>query len=115
VHGELWLLPTGLIRRRLNLTESRQHGLGPTVTPPLPQADPAEFDVATVLAAHPTNKALSFDDIRQARLVKGVTTHALRLAMRAGARHKLLWLARDPAYEVLSAALPPVLGSRLLA
>ncbi|MGN9893802.1 hypothetical protein [Micromonospora sp. L31] len=114
VHGELWLSPVGLIRRRLSWSESKSHGLGPTVGTPLPESALGSFDLATLLAEHPTNKVIYFDAVVAARLVKGRTSDALRLAMSDGDRHKLLWLRRDRAYEILSNSLPAALGDRLL-
>jgi hypothetical protein len=113
VHGELWLSPVSLIRRRLSWSESRSHGLGPTVRAPLPQAELNSSDLAAIVAEHPTNKVIHFDEVATARLAKGVNAHALRLAMRDGQRHKLLWLARDPAYEILWVSLRSTLGDRL--
>jgi hypothetical protein len=112
-HGELWLTSTGLIRRRLSLQATRAHGLGPTVAEPLERADVAAFDLDGLLAQHPTNKVIAFSDIAHARLVRGLTTHGLRLRTLDGRRHKLLWLARDPAYRILSKALATTLGERL--
>lgn len=113
IHGELWLTPTGLLRRRLSLDESRSNGFGPTVTEPLERADVAGFDLERLLAEQPTNKAILFAEVSHARLVRGVTAHGLRLRMRDGERHKLLWLTRDPAYRILSEALQAALGDRL--
>ncbi|MGI5175923.1 hypothetical protein ACQEVZ_06280 [Dactylosporangium sp. CA-152071] len=112
-HGELWLTSTGLMRRRLSLEATRAHGLGPTVAEPLERADIAAFDLDRLLAEHPTNKVIAFSDVAHARLVRGVTAHGLRLRMVDGRRHKLLWLTRDPAYQVLSTALAATLGQRL--
>jgi hypothetical protein len=113
IHGELWLTSTGLIRRRLSLQASRANGLGPTVAEPLERADIAAFDLDRLLAEHPTNKVVAFSDVAYARLVRGFTTHGLRLRMLDGRRHKLLWLARDPAYQILSKTLDVTLGQRL--
>ncbi|HEY0697947.1 MAG TPA: hypothetical protein VGD43_09070 [Micromonospora sp.] len=114
VHGELWLSPVGLFRRRLTWSESKSHGLGPTVGIPLPESELSSFDLAVLLAEHPTNKVIYFDAVVTARLIRGRTTDALRLAMSDGNQHKLLWLRRDPAYEILSNSLPVALGDRLL-
>jgi hypothetical protein len=96
------------------MAESKANRLGPTVSAPLPSVDVSEFDSARLLAEHHTNKVLYFDAVSRARLVRGVTAHGLRLTMRDGAHHKLLWLTRDPAYVILAAALPTVLGDRLV-
>ena len=66
IHGELWLTPTGLIRRRLSLEESRAHGLGPTVGQPLERADVSGFDLDRLLAEHSTNKVIAFSDVARA-------------------------------------------------
>ncbi|WP_203911548.1 hypothetical protein [Rhizocola hellebori] len=113
VHGELWLTHTGLIRRRLSWNESASHGFGPTVGTPPPESALSSFDPAALLAEHPTNKVIYFDAVVAARLKQGITTDALRLGMSDGSRHRLLWLRRDPAYEVLSNVLPATLGERL--
>jgi hypothetical protein len=113
VHGELWLLPAVLLRRRLSWAESKQHGLGPTVVEPIARAAASEFELARLLAEHPTNKAVSFDTVARARLVRGITADGLRIVTHDGARHKLLWLPRDPAYDILAATLPTILGDRL--
>jgi hypothetical protein len=114
VHGELWLLPTALVRRRLSMYKSKANSRGPTVGIPLPSVDVSEFDLVQVLAEHPTNKLVFFDVVLRAQLVKGVTANGLRLIMRDGSRHKLLWLTSDPAYEVLAAVLPYHLGDRFV-
>jgi hypothetical protein len=113
VHGELWCSPTGLVRLRLSWRESRAHGIGPTVQAPLPTTTFGPADLRAVLAAHPTNKVIHFQDVAGACLIKGTTTDALELTLRDGGRHKLLWLRRDPAYGVLAEALPVALGDRL--
>jgi hypothetical protein len=64
------------------------------------------------LLEHPTNKVIPFDAVARARLVRGMTTDGLKLTMHDGTRHKLLWLSRDPAYRILGAALPAMLGDR---
>ena len=113
IHGELWLTPTALVRRRLSLEKTGAHGLGPTVGQPLERADVSELDLDRLLAEHPTNKVIAFSDVARARLVRGVTAHGLRVRMLDGRRHKLLWLTRDPAYQILGEALHAALGERL--
>ncbi|MEV4534523.1 hypothetical protein AB0J82_11905 [Asanoa sp. NPDC049518] len=113
IHGELWLTPTGLIRQRLSLEETIAHELGPTVSQPLERAEVTEFDLDGLLAEHPTNKVIAFADVADARLVRGFAAHGLRLRMLDGRRHKLLWLTRDPAYQILDEALHSALGERL--
>ncbi|MFI7214065.1 hypothetical protein [Micromonospora maritima] len=113
VHGELWLLPHLLVRRRLSLRETRAHRNGRTVPHPLPGLPASSLDLDAVAAAHPSNKVLALDGVTEARLHRGILSDRLALTMRDGSRHKLLWLAVDPAYEVLGHALAESLGGRL--
>jgi hypothetical protein len=106
VHGELWLLPTALVRRRLSLADSKANGLGRTVPEPFPTLLAAEVDHSQVLTAHRTNKVIVFDDVVSGTLFRGRTAHGLKLVMANGQRHKLLWLVRDPAFDVLAEVLP---------
>jgi len=112
IHGELWLSTTSLVRRRLSLAVTIANGVGPTVRTPLPEVQLSGLALARLLGGHRTNRFVDFDAVAQARLVKGMTSDALRLTMRDGTRHKFLWLRRDPAYAVLSSTLPVALGGR---
>ncbi|BCY11837.1 hypothetical protein [Actinoplanes sp. L3-i22] len=113
IHGELWLTPWALVRRRLTLAETMSNGYGPTVRLPLPQLDAAWLNPGTILSEHHTNKFILYDSIAAAQLVKGTVSGALRITLHDGTRHKLLWLNNDPAHAVLFAHLPAVLGSRV--
>jgi hypothetical protein len=113
-HGELWLLPDALVRRRLGFAATQANRYGPTVADPLPRDDPAAFDPDDIRAAHRTNKFLPFGTIAKAQLFRGFTAHGLTLATTDGKRHKLLWLTADPAYGILTESLPALLGERLL-
>ncbi|MEV1144171.1 hypothetical protein [Micromonospora sp. NPDC049799] len=113
VHGELWLLPNLLVRRRLTLQQTRAHANGRTVPHPLPEVRAASMPLDEILSAHPTNKVLALDTVVEARLHRGLMTDRLAVTMRDGNRHKLLWLKVDPAYEVLCHALAEPLGQRL--
>jgi hypothetical protein len=113
IHGELWLLPRHLVRRRLTLGETRANKNGRTVPDPLPVVPASSLVQQDIRSAHPTNKVLSLDDVSEARLHRGILSDRLALRMRDGGRHKLLWLKDDPAHEILGAALGQALGSRL--
>ncbi|GAA3285846.1 hypothetical protein Dvina_20665 [Dactylosporangium vinaceum] len=113
IHGELWLAQDRLIRRRLGLGATVRNEYGPTVVAPLPSAPAASFDDEALLAGHPTNRVIRFDEVAAADLVRGLTCGALRVQMRDGRRHKLLWLNRDPAGHFLAGALPVALGGRV--
>jgi hypothetical protein len=54
-----------------------------------------------------------FDEVVSASLFRGRTAHGLKLVMANGQRHKLLWLVRDPAFDVLAEVLPDKIGERL--
>ena len=114
IHGELWLLPEALVRLRLGFAATQANRYGPTVAEPLPERDPAAFRRDDILGAHRTNKFLPFSAIAKAQLFRGFTAHGLALTMNDGKRHKLLWLTADPAYGMLTEALPAMLGERLL-
>jgi hypothetical protein len=117
VHGELWLLPHGLVRSSIGLdgtvANRRRNGIGRTVPDPLPYLPVAAFDHEQIRAAHRTNKVLPYNQVAAAMLFRGRTAHGLKLTMTDGRRHKLLWLTRDPAHAVLSETLPAVLQDRL--
>lgn len=113
IHGELWLLPDGLARRRLTLRETRANGNRRTVPDPLPRIATQSLTPKLAAADHRTNKLLAFRDIATARLHRGALTDRLALTMRDGKQHKLLWLSRDPAHDILDNALGEALGQRL--
>ncbi|MDW4908577.1 hypothetical protein RB628_25370 [Streptomyces sp. ADMS] len=112
IHGELWLLPEGLVRIRSGLltTLVKSGGSGPTPRDPYRLVT---HDAETVLAAHPTNKLIPFAGMGAARLHGGVTTSGLEVVMTDGTRHKLLWASWDPARRLLRERLLPLLGARL--
>lgn len=113
VHGELWLLPTSLVRIRSGLTETVANSLGSSLTAPIP-GHLIGYDPAAVLAGHRTNKVIPFDAVARVRLHGGLTTSALTVSMVDGTRHKFLWLASEPARRLLADRLLPVLGARLI-
>ena len=113
IHGELWLLPTALIRRGLGLAATRANGLGRTVPDPLPQLPANVFDRHAIRAERRTNKVIAFDDVDRAALFQGRAWHGLNLVTKDDHSHKLWWLKEDPAYFVLVEALAAKLGSRL--
>jgi hypothetical protein len=107
IHGELWLLPTALVRRRLDLPTTRANGpLGPTVTDPLIQMPEYTFDTSQLLTAHRTNKVITFAEIDSVRMTRRRTVHGLKIVMKNGQRHRLMWLSRDPASARLADVLP---------
>ena len=112
IHGELWLLPRHLVRRRLTIRETRANTNGRTVPIPLPEVPASSLIQLDIASAHRTNKVLPLDEVAEARLHRGVLTDRLAVKMRDDGRHKLLWLKDDPAHEILGTALERSLGPR---
>ncbi|MET9406292.1 hypothetical protein ABZX90_11060 [Streptomyces sp. NPDC002935] len=104
IHGELWLLPSSLVRRRLGFTATVANSKGPTVVMPLPEADVTAGATALIEAEHRTNKVIPLAGIASARLRRGITADRLTVHMQDGTQHKFLWL---PAYAVLAHELTP--------
>jgi hypothetical protein len=102
VHGELWLLRDGLVRRRLGLWRTLMNGLGPTVAHPLPEHD---LDLDAVRGEHRTNLVLHWSEVASVDLRRGLITSRLRLTTRGGAVHRLLFFRLDPAYAVLKSVI----------
>ena len=112
VHGELWLLPHLLVRRRLGLAATFANGVGPTVPSPAPVVEAWSLDLGAIAAAHRTNVVLALPEVATAVLHSGLATDRLALTMRDGSRHKLLWLHSDPAHHLLAGPLRWALGPR---
>lgn len=112
IHGELWLLPDGLLRVRSGLLTTLVNSGGSGLTPRDPYRLIAH-DPETVLATHPTNKLILFAQMSAARLHGGLATSGLEVAMTDGTHHKLLWTSWDPARRLLRERLLPLLGPRL--
>lgn len=113
IHGELWLLPEGLLRIRSGLMTTLANGYVSAGLKAQEPYRPLTYDPETVLAAHPTNKLIPFAGMAAARLHGGVTTSGMEVAMTDGTRHKLLWATLDPARRLLRERLLPLLGTRL--
>lgn len=105
IHGELWLLPSSLVRRRLGFAATLANRKGPTVVVPLPETDVTAAATARILAEHRTNKVIPLAGIASAHLRHGITADRLTLRMHDETQHKLLWLPTDPAYAVLAQVL----------
>ncbi|MGW3415694.1 hypothetical protein [Streptomyces sp. NPDC000888] len=112
IHGELWLLPTGLMRVRSGLMASVANSLGSGLAAPKP-GHTIVYDPTALLAGHRTNKVIPFDGIERARLHGGITTSGMTVSMTDGTRHKLLWMNSEPARRLLTDRLLPILGDRL--
>jgi hypothetical protein len=105
VHGELWLLPDGLLRPSLDWAASKQHGAKRTVSdvPTTRSFDDAE--ITKLVARNSRNVWVAADQIGSARLRVGATTSRLGLSLADGRTIKLLWLRADQAHVALRDAL----------
>ncbi|HEY4387072.1 MAG TPA: hypothetical protein VGN34_21660 [Ktedonobacteraceae bacterium] len=114
IHGELWLLPTGLLRIPLNLGKTILHGVGPTVDPYQPRW--RSFDektIETLLGLRGT-RWVPHTQLRKAYLHQGVSTDRLLLQLQDQRTVKLLWLPVDGAFEPLQKVLTDWLGNELV-
>ena len=105
--GELWLCPDGLLRRSRGLVSTV---MGPRYRPPLRAFDPSQ--VLELIDADPRNKWITWHQISQATLKRGLIDHSLHLELADGRFEKFLWLGGDGGYDTLAAALPRVLPGR---
>lgn len=117
-HGELWLLPTGLLRATLGWKETldRQQAreetgdrLGPTVSGLTTRAF-APDDLTAVIAADSRNVWIPRERLVAARLHMGRLNTRLLLELDDGTHSKLLWLNADPAFEIVGSVLGEWLG-----
>lgn len=114
IHGELWLLPTGLLRIPLGLLKTTLHSFGPTIN--VRQEQISEFDQQAFhsLIANPRNVWIPREQIRQAYLHHGILTDRLRLVLADGRSVKFLWLPKDGAFQPLQVILQQWIGDNLL-
>jgi hypothetical protein len=116
IHGELWLCPTGLLRRSVGLGTTIRHGTGPTVNPASRSKRTFGLDeIARILEAGRRNRWIAWSEIAQATLKRGLIDHSLHLELGTGHREKLLWLQVDGGYDLLEAALSRALPGRFTA
>ena len=95
IHGELWLMPDGLLRV---CDEAVPRGLDEAE--PRPRA-PEELEH---LRAHARSLWVRADEIVRASVRSGILTSRLTLLLADGRRRKLLWPSSDPAVVVLREA-----------
>ncbi len=105
IHGDLWLLPDGLLRIPTGLAATASHGLLQTVS-----GDPAEREftgpeLGKIASRGGKHLWLQADHIERADIHTGVMTSRVNLWMVDGQRVKLLWFRRDHAERPLSTAL----------
>ncbi|MBA2284340.1 MAG: hypothetical protein H0W02_02550 [Ktedonobacteraceae bacterium] len=114
IHGELWLFPTGLLRVPLDLTVTRQHGMGPTVSQDLPSWSRFDEKTFEALIASKRNRWIPRKQIKKAYLHHGILTDRLRLELVEQRTMKFLWFPWDGAWEPLQIALQEWLGNEFV-
>jgi hypothetical protein len=104
IHGELWLLPNGLLRRPLGLAATIAHGMARTISD---EPEERDFDGVELrrLRGSPKNLWIEASDIGSVDLRQGFITSRLLVHLRDGRRRKLLWLVADPVGVTLRDAL----------
>jgi hypothetical protein len=105
IHGQLWLLPDGLLRVRSSLLTTIGNGVARTVSGELPTREFSEDEIAKLAKKHVTNYWIPSSSIVAASLRRGVTASRLSMRLADGRNVKLLWLPGDPAEGELRSAL----------
>jgi hypothetical protein len=105
IHGELWLLPDGLLRVRSGLGATIRHANQQTVREEPPERPFGEGEIKQLQHQHKTNLWIPADEIVAAGIRNGLLTGRLSLALAGGRRIKLLWLRADSAAAPLKQAL----------
>jgi hypothetical protein len=122
VWGELWLLPDdGLARLSMGLSDTLTAAdlqgfsfRGPTVSSGMANNYGVSAEqLKQRIGEKRSNRWIPFDAIRSARLRRGIMCDRLQVELSDGSKSKLLWLQKDPAYDVLSSLLEQQLGRRL--
>ena len=105
IHGDLWILPNGLLRIRSDLGTTVAHGTSSTVSDhPIKRVFTTE-EIDRLLHEHNTNLWVPADTIVSADIHTGLLTGRLALTLRDGRHLKLLWLRADNASEPIQRAL----------
>jgi hypothetical protein len=105
IHGDLWLLPDGLLRVRSGLGATIRRANERTV---LENGEKRQFGVGEVerlQGEHKSNFWIPADEIGSARIRNGLLSGRLALTLKSGRRVKLMWLRADRASEPLKRAL----------
>lgn len=105
IHGELWLLPDGLLRVRSSLRKTIAHQNRRTVPDAPVVREFEEGELEELRRAHRKNLWIRASEIVSADIHSGLTTSRLSLTLASGRRIKLLWLASDPAAGLLKEGL----------
>jgi hypothetical protein len=115
VHGELWICPDGLLRRRLGLAVTvgralalrryAQDRIWPSMT---------EAERRGIVAHGPGAIWLAWPEISRITLKAGIIDHSLHIQRTDGRRVKFLWPAGDGDFELLETMLRAAVSDRLV-
>lgn len=116
IHGELWLLPDGLLRVPSGLLRSLGDGLiqsgGQQLHGRGARRTFGDGDISAV-SSRPRAYWIRFDEIDAAALRKGIINGRLRVRTRDGDTRKLLWQRTDGVARRLEPVLREQIGGRL--
>ena len=105
IHGELWLLPDGILRVGQGLGKTLEHGVRRTVPREPPSRSFDDQEVDALAASGSRNLWVAAEEIASANLRAGIVTGRLKLWLKDGDTVKFLWLRADRADVALRAAL----------
>jgi hypothetical protein len=105
IHGDLWLLPDGLLRIPTGVAATASHGLLHTVSGDLAEREFTGVELQKIASRGKKNLWLQADHIKRADIHTGVMTSRVNLWMADGQKVKLLWIRGDHAERPLSTAL----------
>lgn len=112
IHGELWVCPEGLLRRRLGLLATIRHGMSPTVEVDKPMRRTfSTAELTAIRAANQRNYWIPWTDIAEAILGDRPGATQLLVTLVGGRQIRLLWVPLDPT-DRIAEALATHLGSR---
>lgn len=114
IHGELWLLPSGLLRRPLGLWKTVLHGTGPTVNQKHWKNWQIVLPMLTTTIADSKNVWVPREHIVKAYLHEGMSADRLKLVLTDSRTVKFLWLPWDNAFHPLQTTLSQWLGEHLI-
>ena len=105
IHGELWLLPSGLLRIEVGLARTVRHANRRTVTETPPVKEFTDASIGELLKAGKKNLWIPWTDVRNWRFRRGLASDSLHVQMITGRKYHLMWLKVDRAYKPLKQAL----------
>lgn len=105
IHGELWVLPGGILRARLDRETTKAHGLERTVPEAPIEREFDDAEIAVLVSEHRANLWIPADRIASARFRFCSYATELRLGMRDQRDIRLCFLRVDAGAEPIMTAL----------